>query len=247
MTTINAAIYGDGKGVILCADKTTSMGSFVIENTPKIIDIGTRASVLTSGFAQNYLFLEDFKDNAAKIEKIYPLAENCANAYKFFRLKKIQHEVLPKFGIAFLDEYFAKQKTMNEFLTGLISAQIEAFNLYVDMIIAGIDESAHIFYITNPGTFISYEAIGFCCMGSGGPAAVPVFEYYKYSKKMALEDVLRIIYFAKKRSEKLGGIGEETDIKIIDTNSMRAVEDEQLSSLESMYKAEIIKNPAFFG
>ena len=56
------------------------------------------------------LFLEDFLHNAASIEKIALLAENCANAYKFFRLKKIQHDILPKFGLVSLDDYFAKQK-----------------------------------------------------------------------------------------------------------------------------------------
>lgn len=245
MTVIIGALFDKGNGVLLVSDKMTTC-NLILENTPKIMELSTRAAILTTGFVQNYLFLGEAKVNASQLSQIDKIAETIACSYRLYRLKKIQQEILPQYGLWTLEDYFLKHKNFNEFMAGSISEQIKSYQIYVELIVGGVDDTGHIFQITHLGTHICWDLPGVCCLGTGGSRALAVFDYFKYSKELKKEKVLEIAFCAKKRSEKMGGIGEQTDIKIITKDGITDVTKDDTESIEKRYSEEKKNNLDFW-
>jgi len=245
MTIIIGALADGGNSLIAMADKLTTAGG-LSENISKIRQISKKTVVLTSGFVQNYLFLDEAKKEIENIENIKQLTEKIAEYYLNYRLGKIQREILPLYGLRSIEDYLLKQKNMVEFVVGSLTEQIKNLNIYVDFIVAGIDEIGHVFHVGHPGTYACFDANGYICMGAGALCSLPVFEYLKYDKTLPLEEVKKICFCAKKRSEKMGGIGEDTEIIAITNDGIMIESETDLKKIKDSYEKIKKENQLFF-
>jgi len=245
MTIIMGALAKGGEQVVVVSDKLTS-SSILTDNIPKMRSMGPKLLVLTSGIVQNYLFLDDCGSNNKTISDVKENVDIIAKAYREFRLNKFQQDVLPLYGMLSLNEFYGRQKTLNDFLAGSISEQIKIYNIWVDLIVAGIDKMGHVYHIGHPGGFSCEDVVGYCCAGSASPRSLPVFEFYRYSKDLSLEQVKLICFFAKKRSEQMSGIGVDTEIKIISEDGITNLSAEEIKTLNGSFLKEKRKNPSFY-
>lgn len=62
-----------------------------------------------------------------------------------------------------------------------------------------------------------------------------MFAWYRYSKAFPLNDALFIAFEAKKKAEMAGGVGQSTDIVIIDSQGMKQLNAETIDALEEIY------------
>ena len=91
------------------------------------------------------------------------------------------------------------------------------FNLGVDFIIAGIDKSgAHICQVMNPGTLAPLHKLGYATIGSGAMHALIRLSLWGQTTHRNILETLADVFTAKKLSEVAPGVGNATDIAIID-------------------------------
>jgi len=238
MTILIGALCDEGNTVVLLADKVTTLQpqALVFGHSTKGIELTSHSMVLTSGFASNYVFIENVKSALNPQMGILQIAENLKFGYHHFRFGKVTSEVLGTQGFTSFDEYHQKQKLLDSTLIGQLADRVGFYNLGVELLLGGIDSKGHIFYIMNPGTYQNWDEPGFACAGFAANRASPIFEFFDYSKDLTLSEVLSIVFVAKKRTEALSGIGQETDVWTINVkDGIRKISEETISKLEKRY------------
>ena len=104
------------------------------------------------------------------------------------------------------------------------------------ILLGGVDKVAHLYYIVNPGTYSSFDPIGFHCPGMGREQAESTFVWYNYSPLLPENIALYIAFEAKKKAETAGGVGETTDGWIIEEGGVYEIEQETISNLKEIYR-----------
>lgn len=202
MTILIGALCEGGDSLILLADKMTVLQpqNLVFGQSTKGIELTPSSFVLTAGITSNYIFIDAMKPSLIQPINILQIAEGLASFYRNFRNNKVVSEVLTLQGFNTFDEFHRKQKNLDSTLVGGLVEQARFYNLNVELILGGIDDTGHIFHIWNPGTYVNCDEIGFCCAGLGGMRASPIFEYLNYSKNLTTEEVSSIAFVAKKKN-----------------------------------------------
>lgn len=97
-------------------------------------------------------------------------------------------------------------------------ADVEAYEYpAIHFIVLGFDDpdQPHLWQVTERGTALPFDDIGFVTIGSGGQLAFLDITKYEYSVEGTLSTALARIYFAKKLSERAEGVGRKTDLKVL--------------------------------
>ncbi len=89
----------------------------------------------------------------------------------------------------------------------------------------GVDSSAHIFAIGNPGTGAFFDEIGFYAIGTGEKEATIMLNFLNFRKDLSLETCRLYLYIAKKAAEIAVGVGKKTDIFVISKNGVERVDE----------------------
>jgi len=242
MTQLVGALCENRTKVILVSDRmvTTADGSLAFEHEPKFEMVSPNALVLTAGTVHEPELIEDAKmEGQASIRE---LAESMAKSYREIRRKRIEDEILSTYGISSFEDFYEKQRLFHEDTNLQLLRQIDNYGdghgLGVHFILGGIDRKAHLYYICDPGTYRSFDSLGFCCIGSGDRHAEPVFAFLEFKPSLLVSEALQIAYEAKRRAEMAGGVGRETDAWIIDKEGCYEVTRETLEELEKFHKGQ---------
>jgi len=237
MTQLIGVICENRKKVILISDRmvTAGNGSLCFEHERKCERVATNALVLTAGTIHEPELLEDTKNEIKGKVVIRDISEILSRHYRAIRKKRIVYEVLEKSGISSFNEFHSKQKILHDILVSQLSDKINKFSLDLALLLGGVDKEAHLYRIGEPGTYRSFDGVGFCCIGIGNRHADPVFAFYGFSPKLSVEDALKIGFEAKKRAEMAGGVGKHTDVWIIDKNGIKEVKPETIKKLEDSH------------
>ena len=238
MTQLVAALCENRTKVVLVSDRmiTTSDGTLAFEHEPKYEQVSNRAIVLMAGTVHEPEFIEDARLETERTASVRQIAENLAEGYRCVRKKRIEHEVLQRYGIPSFEDFYNKQRLLHEDTNLQFLEAIKDYDLEVDLVLGGVDNKAHIYHIAEPGTCISYDELGFCCVGSGDRHAEPVFAFYGFRPSLPVSHALQIAHEAKKRSEMAGGVGRETDVWIIDKEGCHEITDETTEELRKYHE-----------
>jgi hypothetical protein len=204
---------------------------------PKIEIITSKSAVLTAGTLDEPDLIREVKEKARGKEHIREIAELFKQAYQDLRVAHIEDEILnPLAGIRTFKEYHEKQKTIHDSLVFDLNEKIRKYDIGLTLLLIGMDEQGgHIVQIANPGIWRSYDNLGFLCLGMGDRHADNVFAWYKYQSAIPLNDAIYISFEAKKKAEAAGGVGQSTDMIIIDRDGIQMVEQETITKLEEIY------------
>lgn len=239
MTQLIAAICESGKIVVTASDRMVGTGDMTLtfeHEQPKAQMVTPTAVVLTAGTMHEPDLITDARQKAKGRERIREVADVLKDLYQELRMQHIEDEVLkPLAGLNSFAEYHRKQTTLHDSVVMDLNERIRGYNLDLSLLLAGVDEQAHIIEIGNPGMWRSSDAVGYCTLGMGGRHADNVFAWYRYSIKLSLQDAVYIIFEAKKKAEMAGGVGQITDILIIDKEGCRIVKENIINDLEEVY------------
>jgi 20S proteasome alpha/beta subunit len=224
MTVCIGALCNNGETVIIASDRmvTGNYPPVEFEHTKqKTYQITKQCVMLTAG------------DALKPIEIILPIKGALFNQKKTtieFITEKTK-ELYQKLRAEMAENLYLKPRTITKEvfynrgiglfppdLFRIIDSQFTNYNLRLDLIIAGIDDQgAHVYSVIHPGVKNCYDTIGFHAIGIGQLHSIQTFIAHQYTNSYNLVEALNIVYAAKKAAEVAPGVGNETDISIIDS------------------------------
>ncbi len=242
MTQLVGALCEDKTKVVLVSDRmvTTGDGSLAFEHERKFEMLASNALILTAGTIHEPELITDARIEIGGRASIRQAVESLAKSYRSIRNKRIEHEILCRYGISSLDDFYNKQRFLHEDTNLQLLKEISDYPLGVHLIVGGVDQRGHLYYVLDPGAYRSYDALGFCCVGSGDRHAEPVFAFLGFKPSLSESEALQIAYEAKKRAEMAGGVGRETDAWIIDKEGCYEVGYNTIQQLEGWHKEQAI-------
>ena len=240
MTQLIGAICECGEKIVTVSDRMVSSGDMTLtfeQERMKVIQLTDNSVVLTAGTAHQPDLIRDVQRKCQGQESILGIAKILKQIYQEYRTQKVIDMILiPTLGIHGFDEWHRKQKNLHDHIVLETSKNINHLGLGLRLILAGIDEEGHLITIHDPGDYTSFDNLSYCCEGIGTGHANAVFAFYRYSRKFSLSDAMYIAFEAKKRAEMAGGVGQKTDILIIDKESgAQKVNEETIERLEDIY------------
>lgn len=237
MTICIASIASDDH-VVVSSDRmvTLSLPSTEFEqNVPKTVKITDNCVASTAGNALGFVPIADeairtITQNKTK-QNIRNIAEFVRLAYINARNSKLEQEILSTVGLN-LQTYYQANRTLAPEIVANLAQAMQQYNYNLSILIAGVDEEGnHIYRIDNPGRIESYDTIGHCSIGSGELHAISTFIANDYDPKFDLDHVVAMTYEAKRRSEKAQGVGEETDLYVINKQGITKLPDNKINEL----------------
>lgn len=242
MTQLITAICDDNKQIVTISDRMVSTSDMTLTFEPeeqKADIITSKALILTGGTTHEPDLINDIRKKSIGKKRIVEIANIAKDLYQKLRNEHIKDEILKPIGFNSFEEYYQCQKILNEGFSVATIREIENYDLDVTLLLSGIDENedskGHIIEISNPGKWRSFDTIGFCCIGMGSRHAMNVFAWYRYTQNIPLNEVIYIVFEAKKRAEIAGGVGKDTDIFIVNNKGIKKVSNETIKELEGIY------------
>lgn len=150
-----------------------------------------------------------------------PLVRDVASMYLDFvnrgKASAATNSVLSPFGLN-VDSFISRQREMNDSFVDQVMSAIWRLELGASAIFAGIDATgAHIYRVTEDG-LSSEDAIAFTAIGYGRRHAESQLMLGNHHRNASISDTLLLTYVAKKRSEIAPGVGEATDMFVIEAS-----------------------------
>ena len=236
MTQIIAALCENREKLVMVSDRMVSdeYDSLHFEHEPKGQELSYNAMILSSGTMHEPEIVNNSKDDIAGGMKLSQMVDILTKNYQIARKKRVEIEILSKYGFQSFDDYHKQQKLLTDKTVDSIEKELRDYEHDLDIILGGVDgKGAQIYLITDPGTGSSFTEIGFCCMGSGMRHADPIFAFYEYRPSMTVEEVLYISFVAKKRAEMAGCVGKQTDAWVVSDNGCQKVKNDTLKKYDA--------------
>jgi 20S proteasome alpha/beta subunit len=274
MTVCIAVKCESGKQIVVAADRMlTFVAPLNLEfetEEEKVEKLSESCVALMSGntaYAMEIIQNTRLKLSGNASPNIGDVAELVKQEYSNCRMKKFYETSV----VAMLGSDFERHVAKGGFLPNYLQTQpmvfqqlvalSQQFNLGVDLIVAGIDAtSSHIFVVTNPGTYISMDKLGFTAIGSGGIHATAFLSLAGQTGKKPFFETLYNVYVSKRVAESAPGVGQGTDIAVIESGKIwqctKPILDElkvafeavnkkqapQVTKIEEVYKNEYPSN-----
>jgi hypothetical protein len=185
MTQLIGAICEDNKKALTFSDRMVSTGDMTLafeQPAKKVVPVSDKALVLTAGTIHEPDLIRQATIRAKGKERIVEIADVLKEVYQQFREEHIVDEILRALaGIRSFAEWHAKQRTMHDGLAMDLNARIGQYRLGLSLLLVGVDETAHLIRVDDPGTYRSFDNLSYCCIGMGDRHADNVFAWYKYS------------------------------------------------------------------
>ena len=237
MTQLIGAICEGGNKVVLVSDRLVSRAGLAFERGSKGEEIADNAMALTAGTVHEPELIEEVKRDFSKVSRppILDIAKRFTEKYHEIRLARIKDEVLKRRGFDSLEQYYNRQKLLHDSVVIDINTEIEGYDLGVLILLAGVDSSAHLYLIANPGAYSSFDSIGFFCPGMGREQAESTFVWYEFTPELSASETLYIAFEAKKKAETAGQVGSATDAWLIDEGGVHAISKRTIERLRQIY------------
>lgn len=242
MTIVIGVLCENGKSAIIIADRMLTFG----KNFMQAESIDAKFCIL-----HNRLIIGSAGDATRPIELIFEIesssessyqdkfSNNCEKIKNIFREKRIEaaeEAILLPHNLSFA-EFKGSQKMMDQQLVSKLWSTIYSFEYNVALLIIGHDDSGcHIATISDPGKCTFMDDIGYATIGSGAHFATSSLALEPYDIRFPLHRALASAYFAKKMSEKVPGVGTETDISILYNEKIYQLSSEKEAILSNLYK-----------
>jgi 20S proteasome alpha/beta subunit len=241
--TICIAGIAENKKIVAFTDRMLTIGApvrtaFEITENNKAIKLADKVVAMFAGDvlkANSILKIAKSKiqNGNTGTEKV---AEIVQASYKEQWVSDIEGALLQRFGLD-RKSFINKQKELDADLVKSVNNLIGNYNLGVEIIIAGVDTSEpHIFKIENPGVISCYDAIGYCCIGSGTQHATFSIIESQYNPSFTEAKSIHSILQAKKRAQYDPGVGELTDVVLINDKYVK-LDEAKVTKIDEKYEA----------
>jgi 20S proteasome alpha/beta subunit len=238
--TICIAGISNNKQIVGITDKMLTLPkpvatTYEITENNKIIKLTDKSFALFAGDvigANSILSLA--KKNINEGQSVNEIAELVKKAYKDYWTSIVNDNLFQRYQLS-LDSYMENQKNIDQNLVQQINHILGQHNVGVEIIIAGLDgETPFIYKILNPGTIISYNSVGYCCIGSGMQHATLSLIESEYHSGLSVQESVFATFQAKKKAEYDPGVGELCDVVLLNDN-YKKLTTTQLSAIIRIY------------
>ncbi|MCY4448915.1 MAG: hypothetical protein OXE02_08750 [Chloroflexi bacterium] len=227
MTVCIAALYDNGRGVVLASDQLVTASipigyEFEHQEIPKIVPMA--ASVPIYALAAGDVLLGTEILNIARVQiqqqqhtvTAAEAVEAIRVVYQRVRLLNIVQRELEPRGLT-LDSYYGNHQALAPQVLQIVDQAMSQADIGVEFIVAGPGEgSAYTIHtVSNPGTTNDHTPIGYCAIGSGAPHAMYSLIEAPYKHSLGSAEVKELVHQAKARSEVAPGVGSETQVQVI--------------------------------
>ncbi|MGA2349973.1 MAG: hypothetical protein ABSF70_06025 [Terracidiphilus sp.] len=252
MTICIAAICSDGQEIVIAADRMFTISSPLnVEFEPPISKIESMSQTCIAMGSGNSLHVAEILKRARKRYAESPklsvdvVGRAVMDDYGTLRNEVVEQQIVaPSLGPDFA-AFRSKGGTLPQYLQpqANIYAQLfmssQQFNLGVEIIVAGFDETgSHTYVISHPGQIVSFDKIGYGITGSGATHASIKLALELQHPKSTLADTLLTVYAAKRAAEVAPGVGKETELYVITSKGIWQVPDELITELKTAVETE---------
>lgn len=246
MTVCIVAINQKHKLIAFATDRMVTATFPPIEfehSLPKLTKLNNYCIALSAGDA--IIGKEVFDAVSEILQKTNPpiaqISEHVKEMYQRKRLQILEALHLRSRGINHKVFIEAGAKLLPPAIYAHIDHAFATFKLHLEAIIAGVDElGAKIYGVRNPGLVDCYNSIGFHAIGSGSMHAL-VSLIQTYAPEISIVETMYSVFRAKKVAEVAPGVGEETDLGIVDSQQKVKFfdkNDELIKKFSELYKRE---------
>lgn len=229
MTVCIGAICEEGNRIVVAADRMyTSPPPVNIEfesSVSKLVELDSSALILGSGNLAVITEITQRTMNAmskAKAGSDFPIVDQIRKDYESVRLEKaFQQIVTPMLGHEFV-EFTKKNGTIPTYLATqkeifqAIIMQQQQFNLNTELLIAVVgNDNSQVAVVTHPAVSYLLDKLGYGSTGSGAIHAISSLNLSGQKRDLSVYDTLYNVYRAKRVSEVAPGVGNATDMAII--------------------------------
>lgn len=156
-------------------------------------------------------------------------AEALRAAYERVRATKAEIQIaLPMVGHEFIDLRARRGAFLPNYLQPQpmtyqqITVQMSQLDFNTELLVAGFEGTdAKIAVITNPGQLFWLDKLGYGAIGSGGIHALATLNLSGQVRSRGLLATLHAVYVAKSAAEVAPGVGQTTDLGVIDRTTGR--------------------------
>jgi len=141
-----------------------------------------------------------------------------------------------------LDEqsFISKQRSMDSQLVLKLANQLQDHPTKAEALVIGCDnDQASIYRINGSGLVRNHSDIGFVSIGNGGIHSSAHFMFESYSHATTYYRALYQTFKAKKRAEVAPGVGEFTEMFLVNRSGVSPIPREVIDTLEKIHKEDI--------
>ncbi|HKC04278.1 MAG TPA: hypothetical protein VKC54_00170 [Patescibacteria group bacterium] len=243
MTICIAGISEENK-IIAVTDKMLTLSQnpvtkYEISENNKAIQISDKCVALFAGdvVVANQI-LELAKTKGLETGTVAEMAEKVNQAYREYIHLIIDNYLINKYKLTF-DVFMANHANLEAEMVRQVTKIITDTNFDVEIIVAGIDEDPHVFFINSLGTIIDKgSSIGYACIGSGSQHATLSLIESEYNSHISLDAGIYALLQAKRRAEFDPGVGKLWDFVLINDSYIQPSA-KQVESVTDLYQKSL--------
>jgi len=225
---------------VVATDRMVSLGGFIeFEHAvPKMMTASTRALAMSAGDALiGTQILREVVASLTGSPTILEMAQQLAANYAATRTARLEQNLLALRGLT-LQSFYGAHNSLSPQIVMMLDQQMQQFNLGVEVVLAGVDESgAHIYSVQNPGQPQTlHDVIGYVAIGSGAIHAIQSMIGFGHTGDADYHETVFRVYASKRRSEVAPGVGLDTDMAVIEAGGIHWLSGEELEQLRGIYE-----------
>jgi hypothetical protein len=200
----------------------------------KMVQLTDRAIVMVAGSTLDGMRLARDAAEDSLPDDIEGIAFDLGQRYAATRAWRAEQAILSTHGLT-LQTFHEMHRSLNEQVVMLIENALQQFDLEVELLLAGVDESgAHIHTNSNPGGGNQkHDPIGWAAIGIGSPHVIPSMA--GHSADAGYKHTLFRVYASKRRAEVAPGVGRETEIAVIGMEGLQRLTNADVDRLGVIY------------
>jgi hypothetical protein len=216
MTVVLAAIAGNGDAIIMASDRMLARASLTYQfehDSPKIRQVND----YLIGYAGTTTFADDIVSHKyPKIKNTKEFVEEFSSFYIKYGNRLGSRVLLESVGLD-LKTFNENPQKYPQFLQQKVYEKLGNAKLGVSFIICGYDEDQpQIYVIGEYGLFSTAHSIGYTAIGIGEPHVANFYMVNGFKFDTPLKEAIYFAYQAKRSAEIAGGVGECTDIYVLE-------------------------------
>lgn len=243
MTICIGALNSNSKYLVLATDSMLTNSYLSIEfehQTRKMTKLSDTCLVLTAGdaLAHSEMFImAQEKISTLSSPSVTTIVETLKECYQKLRQRAVNELYLIPRGFKNIDEFNQAQRILNTDIVYSIKGEFDKYRHGLDLLVGGVGETnAHLYIITDPGTSLCFDAVGFCAIGSGLPHALNSLIQSECFEGNTLQESIMMVYESKLTAEKAPGVGSnQTNISII-TDKIVDIPSDKLDKLYEIHE-----------
>jgi hypothetical protein len=247
MTICVASLCEKANSIVFASDRMITAGFLALEfehPTSKIDILSDHCIGLTTGdVLANIELFRACKNFVQQIQSpsIELIANQIGEQFVILRRKRAEETLLKPRGIT-LNSFYQEGliSKLPSDLSMVIDRGIHQCEYPIELIITGVDNSgAHIYGIRDPGIVTCYDSLGYHAVGSGMSHALLSFVANEGNSDNDINMAVFLTYEAKRKAEVAQGVGEATDIGIINDKRIKMLSEEEKKKLDQIYNKKM--------